>query len=106
MVPNPLNQLKPIMQPVELAVTKRKYISLDEVDGTKEASQNPFPPKSTWNWVALAKIDDFPADGGNVVLFGNTQIAIFKYSSRGEWYASQNMCPNNRGNFFFTIFLF
>jgi NAD(P)H-dependent nitrite reductase small subunit len=28
------------------------------------------------------------------VRYGNTQIAVFNFASRGEWYATQNKCPH------------
>ena len=30
------------------------------------------------------------------IKYGKTQIAVFNFASRGEWYASQNMCPHKR----------
>jgi len=38
----------------------------------------------------------FPKDGGSTIKYGKTQIAVFNFASRGEWYASQNMCPHKR----------
>jgi nitrite reductase (NADH) large subunit len=40
--------------------------------------------------------DDFPADGGATIKYGQTQIAVFNFATRGEWYASQNMCPHKK----------
>ena len=39
---------------------------------------------------------DFPHDGGATIKYGRTQIAVFNFASRGEWYATQNMCPHRR----------
>ncbi|WP_373652292.1 nitrite reductase large subunit NirB [Schlesneria sp. DSM 10557] len=47
-------------------------------------------------WVKVGAVDDFPMDGGATVKYGKTQIAVFNYSSRGEWYATQNMCPHKK----------
>jgi nitrite reductase (NADH) large subunit/nitrite reductase (NADH) small subunit len=47
-------------------------------------------------WVNVGKVWDFPADGGAAVRHGKTQIAVFHFTSRGEWYATQNMCPHKR----------
>jgi nitrite reductase (NADH) large subunit len=30
------------------------------------------------------------------VKYGQTQIAVFNFASRREWYACQNMCPHRR----------
>jgi nitrite reductase (NADH) large subunit len=47
-------------------------------------------------WVRLASVRDVPSDGGMGVRYGNMQIAIFHFASRGEWYATQNMCPHKQ----------
>jgi nitrite reductase (NADH) large subunit len=39
---------------------------------------------------------DFPPDGGAAIKYGKTEIAVFHFASRGEWYATQNMCPHRR----------
>jgi NAD(P)H-dependent nitrite reductase large subunit/NAD(P)H-dependent nitrite reductase small subunit len=48
------------------------------------------------SWVFAGKVWDFPADGGATVRHGESQIAVFHFASRGEWYATQNMCPHRR----------
>ena len=45
-------------------------------------------------WVRVGMIDDFPRDGGSAIKYGRSQIAVFRFESRGEWYATQNMCPH------------
>lgn len=30
------------------------------------------------------------------IKYGRVQIAVFNFTSRGEWYASQNMCPHKK----------
>jgi nitrite reductase (NADH) large subunit len=47
-------------------------------------------------WVQVGKVWDFPQEGGATVKYGKTQIAVFNFASRGEWYATQNMCPHRR----------
>lgn len=47
-------------------------------------------------WVRLATTSDVPEDGGIAVRYGAAQIALFRLASRGEWYATQNMCPHAR----------
>ena len=47
-------------------------------------------------WVQVGNVDDFPMDGGATIKYGKVQIAVFNFSSRGEWYASQNMCPHKK----------
>jgi nitrite reductase (NADH) large subunit len=48
------------------------------------------------SWVRVGRVQDFPKDGGMAVRYGNAQIAVYQFSSRGEWYACQNMCPHMR----------
>ena len=45
-------------------------------------------------WVTVGKVDDFPANGGATIKYGRTQIAVYNFTSRHEWYACQNMCPH------------
>ena len=47
-------------------------------------------------WVKVGTADDFPPDGGATIKYGGVQIAVFNFSSRGEWYASQQMCPHKK----------
>jgi nitrite reductase (NADH) large subunit len=48
------------------------------------------------HWVRLASVSDVPRDGGIAVRYGDAQLALFRVESRGEWYATQNMCPHKR----------
>lgn len=47
-------------------------------------------------WVRVGRVEDFPEDGAAVVLYGRSQIAVYRFASRGEWYATQNVCPHKR----------
>jgi nitrite reductase (NADH) large subunit len=47
-------------------------------------------------FILVGKVWDFPDDGGSTIKHGKTQIAVFHFASRGEWYATQNMCPHKR----------
>jgi nitrite reductase (NADH) large subunit len=48
------------------------------------------------SWVSVAKVSDFPKDAGVSIKYGRAQIAVFNFSSRGEWYAVQNQCPHKK----------
>ena len=45
-------------------------------------------------WFKAARADQFPENGGACVKYKNLQIAVFNFSNRQEWYASQNLCPH------------
>jgi nitrite reductase (NADH) large subunit len=47
-------------------------------------------------WVKVGAVADFPRDGGAAIKYGDVQIAVFNFTSRGEWYACQNMCPHKK----------
>ena len=66
----------------------------DEGEGMKDEQDNIGP--SLTKWVQVGKIWDFPREGGATIKYGKTQIAVFNFTSRGEWYATQNMCPHRR----------
>lgn len=46
------------------------------------------------DWVPAADVSDIPEESGACIRFGHLQIAIFNFTSRGEWYAVQNQCPH------------
>lgn len=54
------------------------------------------PTPAPREWVKVGNVDDFPADGGSTIKYGQSQIAVFRFASRGEWYATQNMCPHKQ----------
>lgn len=47
-------------------------------------------------WFTACYAGDVPANGGVCVKYGDTQIALFQFARRGEWYATQNECPHRR----------
>ncbi len=55
-----------------------------------------LPPEDGWTWVELCKSADIAPDSGSAVAYGDTQIAVFNFSGRGEWYATQNLCPHRK----------
>jgi nitrite reductase (NADH) large subunit len=51
-------------------------------------------PLITTQWVKVASTGDVPAEGGIAIKYGQAQIALYNFASRGEWYACQNQCPH------------
>ncbi|MBP6611185.1 MAG: nitrite reductase small subunit NirD [Paludibacter sp.] len=49
---------------------------------------------NTINWIKVAPVVDFPENGGIAFLHNDLQIAIYNFTAKGEWYATQNKCPH------------
>jgi nitrite reductase (NADH) small subunit len=47
-------------------------------------------------WFLACKTNDVAENLGACVKYKDDQIAIFNFSRRGEWYATQNLCPHRR----------
>lgn len=47
-------------------------------------------------WFRACSVHDVPHNGGVCVKYKNEQIAVFRFTHRNEWYASQNMCPHKQ----------
>ncbi len=47
-------------------------------------------------WFFACYTDDVPDNGGVCVKYEEEQIAVFNFSRRGEWYATQNLCPHKQ----------
>jgi nitrite reductase (NADH) large subunit len=60
----------------------------------RKIDSRPLNRRLHQRWVSVGRVQDFPKDGGAAVRVGKVQIAIFNFTSRGQWYACQNMCPH------------
>lgn len=60
--------------------------------------QNCNSPKGNrdLDWFLACRADDMPANGGACVKYNDEQIALFHFTRRNEWYATQNECPHRR----------
>jgi nitrite reductase (NADH) small subunit len=47
-------------------------------------------------WLYACATTDVPANGGVCVKLGNQQVALFNFTRRGEWFATQNLCPHKK----------
>ena len=45
-------------------------------------------------WFKACRQEDVPANGGVCIKYHDKQIALFNFSRRSEWYATQNECPH------------
>ena len=84
-------QFRPANWPTE-AVSLEQIGILDQL---ALASHHPVDSADS-NWVKVAEVADFPHNGGAAIKYGKTQIAVYNFASRGEWYASQQMCPHKK----------
>ncbi len=83
-------QTRPADWPADL-VSLEQFYSLEE----RERQLSPLLEADT-RWVPVGTVGDFPIDGGATIKSGQSQIAVFNFASRGEWYASQNMRPHRK----------
>lgn len=49
---------------------------------------------SSASWVRLLSVGDVPANSGASAMYGKTQIAVYNFAARGQWFASHAMCPH------------
>ena len=47
-------------------------------------------------WIYACTVDDIPENGGACIKYQDQQIAIFHFTRRNEWYATQNECPHRQ----------
>lgn len=50
----------------------------------------------TLTWFTACRVEDVPENGGVCVKFKEEQIALFHFTRRNEWYATQNECPHRQ----------
>ena len=46
------------------------------------------------NWYKAASVEAFPENGGACIEYKGLQVAIFNFTRRNEWFATQNLCPH------------
>ena len=51
-------------------------------------------PEEVKTWFPACEVSDFPMNGGLCINYQGLQIAVFNFTKRGEWYATQNLCPH------------
>jgi len=48
------------------------------------------------SWFVACYAEDVPENGGVCVKYKDEQIAVFHFTRRNEWYATQNECPHRK----------
>ena len=54
------------------------------------------PDSASGQWWKAGAVEDIPTEGGACVRKGDRQLAVFHFASRGEWYATDNLCPHKQ----------
>ena len=75
---------------------EKDLIPIEDVTVPSNAKLKALRESPDKQWVKVGNVSDFPYDGGAAIKYGKTQIAVFNFASRGEWYATQNMCPHKK----------
>jgi len=52
--------------------------------------------EKTITWFLACHVNDIPTNGGVCVKYQDQQIALFHFTRRNEWYATQNECPHRK----------
>lgn len=55
-----------------------------------------FNMETTKQKIYACQTTDIPKNGGACVLINGEQIAIYNFTRRGEWFATQNLCPHKQ----------
>ncbi len=58
--------------------------------------KNNLSKEEAKTWFKTSKVEDFPVNGGAGILYKDNQIAVFNFSEKNEWYATDNLCPHKR----------
>ncbi|MFI5455987.1 MAG: nitrite reductase large subunit NirB [Isosphaerales bacterium] len=72
------------------------FVPLDRLTRPRVASPDVTTGAAPTRWVRVGLVSDFPVDGGRAVKYGRSQIAVFRFASRGTWYACEDLCPHKR----------
>lgn len=72
------------------------FVSLAQFKGLEERPAVAQLQSAPRTWVQVGSVADFPYNGGATIKYGKSQIAVFNFSSRGAWYACQQMCPHKK----------
>ena len=75
---------------------EKDLIPIEDVTVPSNAKLKALRESPDKQWVKVGNVSDFPYDGGAAIKYGKTQTAVFNFASRGEWYATQNMCPHKK----------
>ena len=67
---------------------------MNDLTNSERVSYAPLGDRGTWFYACT--VHDVPENGGVCVKYNDAQIALFHFTRRGEWYATQNECPHRQ----------
>ncbi len=76
--------------------SQRRPADWPKADPAAEGKRRVSLPIVSTRWTDVGAVEDVPRDGGIAVKHGNVQLAVFHFAARGEWFATQNMCPHKQ----------
>merc|ERR1712167_530370 len=81
---------------IEVEDLSRPHVAqIDVMHANGGAGQSANVPTS---WVDVGAVEDFPPEGGAAIMHGQSQIAVFNFTSKNKWYATQNFCPHKKAS--------
>jgi nitrite reductase (NADH) large subunit len=72
------------------------FVPAEALGGSRPGREKGDAVQSEARWHRVGRVSDFPKDAGACVKCEGIQIAIYRFSSRNEWHACENMCPHKR----------
>ncbi len=72
------------------------FVPLQSLNGSAPHREESEIAPAECRWHRVGCVSDFPKDAGACVKCEGIQIAVYRFSSRNEWHACQNLCPHKR----------
>lgn len=55
---------------------------------------NPIGRVQNLSWIKVCTVNSIPENEGGCVKIKDKQIAIFNFTQKGQWFATDNQCPH------------
>jgi nitrite reductase (NADH) large subunit len=72
------------------------FVPLDQLAERPTIAEDVKTNGQAHRLVRVGSVSDFPESGGRAIKHGDAEIAVFRFDSRGGWYACENICPHKR----------
>jgi nitrite reductase (NADH) large subunit len=70
------------------------FVPLERLSARPKSARDALADAKETRWVHVGSVSDFPDSGGRAIKHGESEVAVFRFDSRGQWYACQNTCPH------------